>query len=164
MNDIQICPLFSIHASLCASRAEMPAPTGRRGGPRGPDHLWVPFRSGVGWSALLIALADISKLHCNGLALLPKGVAPNNEHLKYKYACAHHNTKGCTWFVLVYMAKQDVLASAGTCVGLGTGADADAAAAGGDACCHASVCAAGTVLMEDTSSGRFENWVVKSMQ
>jgi len=106
MNDIQICPLFSIHASLCASRAEMPAPSGRRGGPRGPDHLWVSFRSGVGWSALLIALADISKLHCNGLALLPKGVAPNNEHLKYKYACAFHNTKGCTWFALVYMAKQ----------------------------------------------------------
>ncbi len=106
IHDIQICPLFCIHASLCASRAEMPAPTGRRGGPRGLDHLWVSFHSGVGWSALLIALADISKLHCNGLALLPKGVAPNNEHLKYKYACTHHNTKGCTWFVLVYMAKQ----------------------------------------------------------
>ena len=106
IHDIQICPLFCIHASLCASRAEMPAPTGRRGGPRGPDHLWVSFRSGVGWNALLIALTDISQLHCQGLALLPKGVAPNNEHLKYKCACAFHNTKGCTWFALVYMAKQ----------------------------------------------------------
>jgi len=38
--------------------------------------------------------------------LLPKGIAPHTDFLKYKYGCGYGNSKKCTWYILVYMAKQ----------------------------------------------------------